>query len=235
MIARRIARRPLLLIHGFFSTADVNWIKYGHAERIAARGFRVLMPDLRAHGDSAKPHDPAAYPPDVLADDGFALLEHLGVTDYDLAGYSLGGRTVVRMLARGAAPGKAVVAGMGFEGIVAAEGRNGFFRRVLDGLGTFPRGSAEWRSEMFLKTVGGDPVALRLVLDTSVDTPRSAVAAITVPTLVLMGDEDLDHGSGQVLADVLAHGQFGHVPGNHMSVVARPRLGLAIADFLTGS
>jgi len=54
--------RPVVLVHGFFSTAMVNWVRYGHAESLAARGFRVIMPDLRGHGDSAKPHDPAAYP-----------------------------------------------------------------------------------------------------------------------------------------------------------------------------
>ena len=44
--------RPLLLIHGYFSNAFVNWIRFGHAQAIAERGFRVIMPDLRAHGDS---------------------------------------------------------------------------------------------------------------------------------------------------------------------------------------
>src|SRR5262249_11308130 len=90
--------RPVVLIHGYFSTATVNWIRYGHAAAIAARGHRVIMPDLRGHGDSAKPHGSSAYPPDVLADDGFALIDHLGLTDYDLGGYSLGARTTVRML-----------------------------------------------------------------------------------------------------------------------------------------
>src|SRR5580693_10408611 len=75
--------RPVVLIHGFFSTAMVNWVRYGHAERIAGQGFRVIMPDLRGHGDSAKSHDPAAYPPDVLTDDGLALLETLGLDDFD--------------------------------------------------------------------------------------------------------------------------------------------------------
>jgi len=57
--------RPLVLIHGFFSTATVNWVRYGHAAKIAALGYRVVMPDLRGHGDSAKPHDAASYPPDL--------------------------------------------------------------------------------------------------------------------------------------------------------------------------
>ena len=110
--------RPAVLIHGYFSTAEVNWLKYGHAAKLAARGFRVIMPDLRAHGDSDRPHDPAAYVPDILTGDGHALIAHLGLTDYDLGGYSLGARTTVRMLANGAAPRRVVLSGMGLAGIV---------------------------------------------------------------------------------------------------------------------
>jgi pimeloyl-ACP methyl ester carboxylesterase len=224
--------RPLVLIHGYFSTATVNWVRYGHVTTIAARGYRVIMPDLRGHGDSAKPHEAAAYPPDVLADDGFALIEQLGLSDYDLGGYSLGGRTTIRMLARGAAPRRAIVAGMGLEGIVHTGGRSAYFRRILGNLGTFERGSSEWMAEAFLKTVGGDPVALLHVLGTSVDTPREALAHIGVPTLVLAGAEDGDNGSAQALAAALPEGRYAAVPGNHMSAVTRPELGAAIADFL---
>ena len=94
--------RPLILIHGYLSSAMV--MIDGIAGKIAGRGYRVILPDLRGHGDSARPHDPAAYPPDALADDGVALIGHLGLTDYDLGGYSLGGRTVIRILARGGTP-----------------------------------------------------------------------------------------------------------------------------------
>ena len=224
--------RPLVLIHGFFSTATVNWLRYGHAKAIADRGYRVIMPDLRGHGDSGKPHDPAAYPPDVLADDGFALVEQLGLADYDLGGYSLGGRTVVRMLARGAAPGRAIVAGMGLDGIVSAGGRNAYFRRILTNLGSFQRGTPEWMAEAFLKTVGGDPEALLLVLGSSVDTPRETLARITVPTLVVAGAEDDDNGPAVDLAAALPDGRHATIPGNHMSAVTRPELGAAIAEFL---
>ena len=224
--------RPVVLIHGFFSNATINWIKYGHAAKIAAAGFRVIMPDLRAHGDSAKPHDAASYPPDVLMRDGFALIEHLGLSDYDLAGYSLGGRTTMRMLANGAAPRRAVLSGMGLEGILHTSGRGHYFHNVLTNLGSFARGSSEWLTEAFLKTTGGDPVALLRILDTFVDTPVEALRAITPSALVLAGEEDQDNGSAEDLADILPNGTYRSVPGGHMSAVVKPELGLAIADFL---
>ena len=224
--------RPLVLIHGYFSNAWTNWIRYGHAALLAEAGFRVIMPDLRAHGDSAKPHDPAAYPPDILADDAFALLRQLGLDDYDLGGYSLGGRTTLRMLARGAQPRKAVLAGMGFQGIVDTAGRGSHFRHVLTNLGSFARGTPEWLTEAFLKTTGGDPAALLLILNSFVDTPASELSKIMVETLVVNGAEDHDNGSGAALAQALGHGRFVEIPGNHMNAVMKPELGRAIRDFL---
>jgi pimeloyl-ACP methyl ester carboxylesterase len=226
--------RPLVLIHGFFSTATVNWLRYGHAARIAAEGYRVIMPNLRGHGDSAKPHDVAAYPRDALADDGFALVEHLGLTDYDLGGYSLGGRTTMRMLVRGAKPGKAICGGMGLQGTIHAVGRGGHFRNILTSLGTFERGSPEWMAEAFLKTTGGDPVALLHILETFVDTPIEAIRAIETPVLVVSGRDDEDNGSSEALADALPHGELAIVPGNHMSAVTNKALGEAMARFLAG-
>jgi pimeloyl-ACP methyl ester carboxylesterase len=224
--------RPLVLIHGYFSTALVNWVRYGHAAKIAARGYRVVMPDLRGHGDSAKPHDAFFYPRDVLADDGLALVEHLQLTDYDLGGYSLGARTTVRMLVRGATPKRAVVAGMGLEGILHTGGRGSHFRNILTNLGKHKPGSAEWMAEAFMKTVGGDPVALLHVLDTFEDTPREALSRIEIPTLVLTGAEDDDNGSAEALAAAMPKGRYVVVPGNHMGAVTKPELGAAMADFL---
>jgi pimeloyl-ACP methyl ester carboxylesterase len=224
--------RPVVLIHGFFSTATVNWLRYGHAARIAAEGFRVIMPDLRGHGDSTKSHDPAAYPKDALADDGFALIGHLGLVDYDLGGYSLGGRTTMRMLARGARPRKAILGGMGLDGIVHTAGRGGHFRKILTNLGTFERGSPEWLAEAFLKTTGGDPIALLNVLDTFADTPIETVEALQAPILVVAGKDDDDNGSAEALARALPHGTHEIVPGNHMSAVTNKALGEAMVRFL---
>ncbi|MES2055913.1 MAG: alpha/beta fold hydrolase [Pseudomonadota bacterium] len=224
--------RVVVLLHGFFSDAQTNWIRYGHAAAIAARGFRVIMPDLRAHGSSAKPHDAGSYPPDVLAKDGFALIEHLGLSDYDLGGYSLGARTVVRMMVQGATPRRIIVSGMGLQGLMHTAGRGGHFRNILTNLGTFERGTAEWLAEAFLKTSKGDPEALLRILDTFVDTPVEAIRAIVQPALILSGEEDDDNGSAEQLADTLPDALYRTVPGGHMSAVVKPELGQAIADFL---
>lgn len=226
--------RAVVLLHGFFSDAVTNWIRYGHAAAIAERGFRVIMPDLRAHGDSARPHDAAAYPPDVLAMDGLALIEQLGLTDYDLGGYSLGGRTTARMLALGAMPRRVVISGMGHAGLTSTGMRGDFFRNILGNLGTFGKGTPEWFAEAFLKSSGGDPKALIHILDTFVDMTDADLAGITQPVLVLSGSDDFDNGSAEALARSLPYATYVAIPGNHMSAVVKPGLGKAIADFLAG-
>jgi pimeloyl-ACP methyl ester carboxylesterase len=192
----------------------------------------VIMPDLRGHGTSARPHDPAAYPPDILARDGLALVAHLGLTEYDLGGYSLGGRTAVRMIALGARPKRLIVAGMGLEGLLDTRGRSAHFKAILEGLGTHARGSPEWMAEAFLKTTGGDPGALLPLLDSFVDTEEAELRAIAIPALVLAGADDHDNGSAEALAALLPQADYVEVPGNHMSAVTRPELGRALADFL---
>jgi pimeloyl-ACP methyl ester carboxylesterase len=225
--------RPLILIHGFLASSE-HWLRFGHAAKLTALGYRVVMPDVRAHGDSDRSHDASAYPPDILAEDGFALVEHLGLGagDYDLGGYSLGGRTTIRMLALGATPGRAIVAGMGLEGIVHTAGRGGQFRHLLTNLGTFEFGSPDWTAEAYLQKIGADPVALLLALGTTVDTSPEALAAIETPTLIVVGAEDERHDSAEALAAALAHGRYAAVPGDHESAIRTPEFTVAITDFL---
>jgi pimeloyl-ACP methyl ester carboxylesterase len=224
--------RALILIHGYLANAAANWVDTGIAGKIAGHGYRVIMPDLRGHGDSARPHDAGAYPPDVLADDGLALIEHLGVADYDLGGYSLGGRTVIRILARGATPRRAIVGGQGLEAIVHTVGRGGNYRHLLTNFGTFEPGSPARALEDWVKRLDGDPVALVRILDTFVDTPSAALARIEVPTLVVTGAEDGHNSSAEALASALPNGRYTMVPGSHASAMSTPELLTAITDFL---
>ncbi len=226
------AGRALVLLHGLAGDATL-WLRHGQAETIAARGHRVIMPDFRGHGRSARPHDAAAYPLDVLTDDGFALLEYLGLDDYDLGGYSLGARIVVRMLVRGATPGRAVVAGQGLREVLGVGGGAGaVLRRVIAGLGTFAPGSSEEHAEQWLRSNGEDPVALLHVLDSIVATPVEPVGRIQVPTLVVVGADDERAASADQLVAALPRGARAVVPGDHSTAPAAPELTAAIMDFL---
>jgi pimeloyl-ACP methyl ester carboxylesterase len=228
--------RPLVLLNGFTGTAR-QLIESGLPGSIAKHGFRVIVPDFRGHGDSARPHDPAAYPPDVLAQDGLALVESLGLEPggWDLAGYSLGGRVVLRMLARGAVPGRAVIGGQGLDATSSETSRTGGYRELLTAMigGTTEPGSPQARFAQYLTETGGDPRALLHVAGTHVETTAGELAAIAVPTLVVTGDQDTAR-KGDALAAVLPNGHFAEVPGDHGSTLDSPQLVAAIVAFLTG-
>jgi pimeloyl-ACP methyl ester carboxylesterase len=223
--------RPLILLHGFMGTG--TQMLDGWASMFVEQGRRVVLPDFRGHGDSAKPHDPAAYPPDVLADDGLALVEHLGLGDgdYDLGGYSLGARIVLRMLVRGAKPGRAVVAGQGLAKVSGPQGEAN--RQVLtalvDGVAIEP-GSREALTAQWISTLGADPRALLLVVDSHVPTPEHALRQITIPALVAIGDRD-ERSDADELAALLCDARFVRVPGDHQSAFTAPELTAAMTAF----
>lgn len=224
---------PLVLLHGLFSSAGMNWTKFGHAETIAAQGYEVLMPDLRAHGASAAPHDVAAYPPDVLVRDLGALVAHLGLREYDLGGFSLGARTVLHAVAKGVvAPRRLIVGGMGLEGLTGWEKRAAHFVRVIDEFDAIPRGDPAWMAVQFLKSQKVDRTAARLLIGSFTNLPLDLLDQVTMPTLVICGDEDEDNGPAADLAARLPDARYVAVPGTHMGSVTRPELGRAIANWL---
>jgi pimeloyl-ACP methyl ester carboxylesterase len=225
--------RPVVLLHGLFSDARMNWINFGHADRIAAAGRRVIMPDLRAHGLSAAPHEAAAYPPGILVRDLVELIAHLKLADFDLGGFSLGARTVVQAVGEGLRPGKAILAGMGLRGLQNWDKRQQFFRDAIAAFDTSARGDPHWLAIQFMKTMKVDRAAALHVLASFGATAPEWLAAITMPTLVVCGREDEDNGSAAELAAALPDAVFAEVPGTHMSSVTKPELGDEIARFLS--
>ena len=223
--------RPLiLLLRGFGGAGSLEaW-----ADAFVEQGRRVVLPDFRGHGDSAKPHDPAAYPPDILADDGFALVEYLGFGDgdYDLGGYSLGARIVLRMLVRGAKPGRAIVAGQGLAKVSGPQGdaTRGVLATLVDGVAVEP-GSRDALMAQWISKVGADPRALLHVLDSLVPTREDALAQITIPTLVAIGDRD-ERSDVDELAALLCKARFLRVPGGYDNAFAAPELAAAMTAFL---
>jgi pimeloyl-ACP methyl ester carboxylesterase len=224
--------RPVLLLHGLFSSAEMNWIRFGHAARLAETGFEAIMPDLRAHGSSAAPHDPAAYPPGVLVRDVEAVIEALGLATFDLVGFSLGARTAAGAVVAGLAPRRLILAGMGLEGLAGWQRRAAFFVDAIDRFAEIRSGDPAYFAVQFMKTTKVDRVAARLLLGAVTDLSPGDLARITMPTLVVCGDKDRDNGSPQKLVDALPNGRFEEVSGTHMGSVTDPALGEAIARFL---
>ena len=113
---------PIVLVHGFASTAQVNWVYPGWVSTLTKAGRRVIALDNRGHGASAKLYDPAAYHSAQMAEDVRALLDHLGLARADVMGYSMGARiTAFFALAHPARLRRAVLGGLGI--------------RLVDGVG----------------------------------------------------------------------------------------------------
>jgi pimeloyl-ACP methyl ester carboxylesterase len=223
----------VILLHGLFSDADMNWIRFGHAARIARAGFRVIMPDLRAHGQSEKPHGPEFYPKGILARDLRELVAYLGLGEFDLGGFSLGARTTVEAVGEGLTPRRAILGGAGLKGLRNWKRRKDFFIEAIELFDQVQRGDPHWLSIQFMKSQKVDRIAAAQLLDSFEDAFMAWLQAFSMPTLVVCGDQDDDNGSAEELANVLPNAVFREIPGTHMSSVTKPELGEAIAEFLS--
>lgn len=224
--------RPLLLLHGLFSNANVNWIKYGHADILVQAGFRVIMPDLRAHGASEAPHDSASYPNDVIVKDIEALIAEYDFDEYDLAGFSLGARTAAKLVINGERPARLALTGMGWEGLNGWGNRRDYFLNCVRHYHDAKRGDEYYFPVQFMKTTGIDPIAAEQLLLSFANLDTDILRKVDIPTLVVCGDKDQDNGSGSLLADNLKNAHFIEISGNHMSSVTQKSLGQAISDFM---
>lgn len=226
---------PVILLHGLFSSAQMNWIKWGHGTRLAAAGFRAIMLDFRVHGQSEAPREASAYPVGVLVRDVVALAAHLGLEpgSFDLAGFSLGARTAIHAVGHGILePRRLCICGMGVAGLGEWQRRAAHFKRVIDEFDTIKPGDPAFTARTFLKSQGVDRVAARLLLDTMEDFDLARLSGIRMPTAVICGDEDHDNGSAPDLAAMLPDARYIEVPGGHLNSVTKPEMGAAIADFL---
>ena len=227
------AGSPVILLHGLFSDAFTNWIKFGTAARIAAEGFRVIMPDLRAHGQSGTPHGEQFYPRGILARDLRELTSRLSLDEFDLGGFSLGSRTTVEAVGEGMRPRRAILGGAGLEGLRNWKRRKTFFLDAIAMFDNVQRGDPHWLSIQFMKSQKVDRVAAAQLLESFEDAFMNWLEAFTMPTLVVCGDQDEDNGSAEELANILPNAVFEEIPGTHMSSVTKPDLGEAIARFLS--
>lgn len=222
----------VVMIHGLASSADTNWIRYGHAAKLAEAGFEAVMLDLRCHGQSDAPRDPGAYPPDVALLDIEAVLAVLNLGLIDLVGYSLGARLSVALVARGLEPRRLVLGGMGYETLTHWTARRDHFLDMFERFDISRLGDEDYLSIQFMKQMNVDPVALALLLRSTGNIAPALLDRASMPTLVIAGSEDREVGSPELLAERLPDGRFQSIPGNHMSCVTKPELGAAIVSYL---
>ncbi|MDB5638630.1 MAG: alpha/beta hydrolase [Bradyrhizobium sp.] len=227
---------PILLVHGFASTKNVNWVYPTWVSELKKNGRRVIALDNRGHGESTKLYDPAAYHIDTMAGDVSALMDHLNIERADIMGYSLGSRMTARLALR--QPQRlrsAILGGIGIgliegggpgENVVAALEAPSL-EQVTDPVGrTFRAFADQTRS---------DRLALAACLRGSRTLmTREEAAAITVPVLIAVGTADEIAGSAQALGKIIRGSQLLDIPNrDHMRAVGDKVYKAGVLDFLS--
>jgi pimeloyl-ACP methyl ester carboxylesterase len=229
------AGEPIVLVHGFASTKEVNWVNPGWVKTITGAGRRAIALDNRGHGASSKLYDPAAYHSATMAEDVRALLDHLGIERADVMGYSMGARIVtfltidhptrVRSVVIGGM-GSRMVEEVGLPDKVAAALEAPSLADISDPSGRMFRSFAE-QNKSDLKALAACIRGNRQTLS------RAQVAGIRVPVLVAIGTEDKVAGSAQKLAALIPGARSLDIPNrDHMLAVGDKVFKTAVLDFL---
>jgi pimeloyl-ACP methyl ester carboxylesterase len=226
---------PVVLVHGFASTKEVNWLHPGWITTLTRAGRRAISLDNRGHGASSKLYDPGAYHSAIMAEDVRALLDHLSIARADVIGYSMGARIAAFLaLAQPTRVRSLVLGGLG--------------RRLVDGVG-LPESIADaldapsladvrdpqGRSfRAFADQTRSDRKALAACIRGSRQTlAREDCASLTMPVLVAIGTKDDVAGSAQELAAMLPAGEALDIPGrDHMLAVGDRVFKQGVLDFL---
>jgi len=226
---------PTLLIHGFASNHRVNWVATSWLADLKAAGRRVIALDNRGHGDSAKLYDPDVYRAPLMAEDARRLLDHLGIMQADVIGYSMGARIAAFLcLAHPERVRSAVFAGLG-EGMVKGVGRSEPIAAALRAPSledVDDETGAAFRR--FADQTGADREALAacILAARQVLTPEE-LARISVPVLVAVGSDDTIGGSAEALARLIPGAEWFVIPGrDHMKAVGDRRHKAAVLAFL---
>ena len=226
---------PIVLVHGFASTKEVNWVNPGWLGALTRAGRRAIALDNRGHGASSKLYEPAAYHSATMAEDVRALMDHLGLARADVMGYTMGAR-ITAFLAQ-AHPERVHAAILGGLGIRLVEGV-GLPETIADALEapsladvSDPTGRT-FRS--FAEQTKSDLRALAACIRGSRQVlAREQVEAFTMPVMVAVGTEDEVAGSASALAALIPAAEVLEIPGrDHMLAVGDKKYKSGVLDFL---
>jgi pimeloyl-ACP methyl ester carboxylesterase len=226
---------PIVLVHGFASNKEVNWVAPGWVTTLTRAGRRVIALDNRGHGQSSKLYDPAAYHSAIMAQDVAALLDHLGIERADVMGYSMGARITaylavdspsrVRSAILGGL-GVKLVEGVGLPESIANALEAPSLADVTDFTGRLFRTFAE-QTKSDLKALAACMRGSRQTLS------REQVAGIHVPVLVAVGTKDPIAGSAQALASLILGARALDIPErDHMTAVGDKAYKTGVLEFL---
>lgn len=214
---------PILLIHGFASSKNVNWVYPLWVSTLTKAGYRVIALDNRGHGESTKLYDPEQYSIGAMAGDARALMDHLKIERADVMGYSMGGRITAFLAAHHSDRVRsAILGGIGI-GLMDDEGRPG--ENVASALETeSPETIVDPMGKMFRNFADqtrSDRRALAACMRGSRRLmTRDEAASIKVPTLIAVGTTDDVAGSAQELSEIIPGSQVLDIPNrDHMRAV----------------
>ena len=227
---------PILLVHGFASTKNVNWVYPAWVSELKKNGRRVIALDNRGHGDSAKLYDPALYEVETMAGDVTALMDHLGLERADIMGYSLGSRmTAMLALNQPRRLRSAILGGIGI-GLIEGGGPGENVAAALEAPSlddvTDPVGRT---FRAFADQTRSDRRALAACLRGSRRLmTREQAAAITVPVLIAVGTSDEIAGSAHALGKIIPGSQVLDIPNrDHMRAVGDKVYKTGVLEFLS--
>ncbi|MGB6756027.1 MAG: alpha/beta hydrolase [Xanthobacteraceae bacterium] len=227
---------PIVLIHGFASNKEVNWVGPGWVSTLTRAGRRVIALDNRGHGQSSKLYDPAAYHSSVMAEDARALIEHLGLPRADVMGYSMGARnTAFLALAHPERMRSAVLGGLGMR-LVEGVGLPDTIAEALEAPPDTPiTDPTAYLFRAFAEQTKSDLRALAACLRGSRQMlSRADVGRIAVPLLVAVGSTDPIAGSPGGLAALVPGAQALVIPGrDHMLAVGDRTYKNGVLEFLS--
>ncbi len=228
------AGSPVLLIHGFASNHRVNWVGTGWTKFLLEAGYRVIALDNRGHGESEKLYDPNRYSASIMADDAARLIEHLGLGQVAVMGYSMGARIAAFLtMQRPELVSRAVYAGLAERMVTGVAGSDeialGLEAATTQDV-TDP-GARAFR--IFAEQTKSDRLALAACIRSSrVKIKAEAFAAIHVPVLVVAGEVDDVAGGVQPLVDLIPGAKGVVLPGrNHMNAVGDKVYKQAVLEF----
>lgn len=229
---------PILLIHGFASNKDVNWVYPGWVDLMVKNGRRVIAIDNRGHGQSEGSHDPDDYGAPAMAEDARRLLDHLGIERTDVMGYSMGARiTAFLTLNHPERVRSAIFGGLGY-GMVTGVGNPEPIALALEAARLSDVTDRTGRAfRAFAEQTKSDRLALAACMRSSRQRiSEEEVARIVQPVLVAVGTRDDIAGSPQKLAELMPNAKVLEIPNrDHMIAVGDKVYKAGVVDFLEES